>query len=504
MFSSSGQETPAFGDVTQMFTGTKSNMTIQIDNHFANRIYSSSSSISGHAKIQVARDTPFNQVQILFLGTTKTRMDGVRAPHSTSHTFLKLEMPISDSSYPSSRIYRAGQIYDIPFHFVVPSQLTINACNHKVDSPAVQETHLSLPPSMGPWSGQDDMSPEMARVDYSIVARVLAEEDRHGKRAKILEASQAVRVLPAHAEHPPLAIGPKDAVYKMSKSKTLRKSLLSGKTGRVTVSAKQPGAVMLGPDGTSASKTQAHVDLVFDPASAQSLPPKVTGVSTKVTAMTYYCNGAINSFPNMGDWTRVYGSDSRGSYPTTTSISTTQIDDCTWQQTLKGEMRRGSTYSADTASTNGSDILSDTDRSNHGGEPSSRRGSKDSTKYASPVYHTTSLKIPVELPTHKKMFIPSFHSCIASRAYVLWITVSLSCSGNNYNIMVGVPLQVGVESTDAVLESLEPPSFETAVQEAEIDEFLRPRSLIMPDVVFERHGLPGYADLMSGRMVMAN
>ncbi|ETS82558.1 hypothetical protein PFICI_04434 [Pestalotiopsis fici W106-1] len=503
MFSSSGQETAAVGNVTQMFAGIKSNMTIQLDNHYATRVYTSASSISGHTKIQVAKDTPFDKVQILLLGTTKTRMDGVRAPHTTSHTFLKLEMPIPDSSYPGSRIYRAGQTYDIPFNFVVPNQLTINACNHKVDTSAVHDTHLNLPPSMGPWSGQDDMSPEMARVEYCIVARVLAEEDRHGKRARILEASQQIRVLPAHAEHAPLAIGPKDAVYKMSKSKTMRKSLLSGKVGKVTVSAKQPGAIMLSPDGATASKTVAHVDLVFDPASAQSLPPRVIGVSSKVTALTYYCNGAIRSFPNMGDWTRVYGADSRGSYPTATSISAIPIDNCNWQQSLKGETRRGSTYSADTASTNGSDILSDTDRSNHD-ESRSRRGSKDSTKYASPVYHTASLKIPIELPTHKKTFIPSFHSCIASRAYVLWMTVSLSCSGNSYSIMVGVPLQVGVESSDAVLESLEPPSFETAVQEAEIDDFLRPRSLVMPDVVFERHGLPGYADLMSGRMVAVN
>lgn len=502
MFSSAGHETTTFGDVTQMFAGAKSNMVIQLDNHFANRVYTSSSPISGHAKIQVFKDTPFDKVNILFLGTTKTRMDGVRAPHSTSHTFLKLEMPIEDSSYPINKVFRVGQTYDIPFNFVVPNQLTINACNHKVDSPAVHDSHLILPPSMGPWGGLDDMAPEMARVDYSVVARVLADEDRSGKHARLLEASQQIRVLPAHPEQPPLAISSKDTVYKMSKSKTLRKSLLSGKIGKVTVSARQPSAIMLSPDGASASKTHALVDLVFDPASAQSLPPTITSVSTKITATTYYCSGAINSFPNMGDWLRIYGADGRGSYPSTTSISTTQIDKCNWQQNLIGETRRASTYSADTVSTNGSDILSDTDRSSQGGN---RRGSNASSKYASPIYHTARLRVPVELPTHKKTFIPSFHSCIASRAYILWITVSMSCSGNNYNIMMSVPLQVGVEPAGAsLLESLEPPSFETAVQEAEIDEFLRPRSLVMPNVAFERHPLPGYADLMAGRMVVAN
>ncbi|KAK9778504.1 putative Arrestin [Seiridium cardinale] len=492
------------GTTTRRLSGSKCSMAIHLDNHFTNRIYNSSSSLSGHVKIDAFKETPFDKIQILFLGTSKTRMEGVRGPHTTAHTFLKLEMPISASSYPARRIYKAGQTYSIPFNFIVPNQLTINACNHNIDSAAVHDSHLCLPPSLGPWSGKDDFSPEMARVEYTVIARVLAEEDDNGKRAKILEDSHPVRVLPTHDELPPLHITPNDKLYKMSKTKTLRKSLLTGKIGKVTLTARQPGAIMLSPDATSASTTKVHIDLVFDPTSSHSLPPSVTGTSSKITAVTYYSAGAINGFPNMGDWIRAFGAESRGSYPSSTTLAASHVESFRWRQNIRLETRRGSTLSTNTVSTDGTDWVSDTERSGHGSDLDRRRGSKDSTKELSPVYHTASLQVPVELPVNKKMFVPSFHSCVMSRVYVLWITISLSCNGNNSNIMLGVPLQVGVQSTEPHIDQASPPSFETAIEEAAADDHLRPRTFSVPNVHFENHALPGYADLIAGRMVVAN
>lgn len=485
---------------TQRFVGGKSNMEVHLDNHFTNRIYTSSSPISGHVKLEIGKDTRFDTVQILFLGTSRTQMDGLRHPHSTSHTFLKLEMPIPESSYPVPRIYEAGSTYEIPFNFIVPTHLTINACNHNVDSAAVQDSHLSLPPSIGEWSGKDDFAPLMARVEYNVIARVLSEENENGKRMKILEATHPVRVLPAHSELPPLDITPRDRLYKMSKTKVLRKSLLTGKIGSLHVSAKQPGAVMLSPDGASASKSSAQIDFTFEPASGIALPPTVTAVSSKLTAVTYYCTGAINGFPNMGDWVRAFGADARGSYPSTTTLSSTHIDKLRWRQNVGTDSRRGSAWSY--ATTDTSDTTDTTDTT--GTTSETERPGQGSGNSSSPIYHTASLQVPIELPVHKKMFVPSFHSCIVSRAYVLWISVSVSCGNSNTSIMLGLPLQIGVQSADGVGESHGLPSFEAAVEEAAADEHLRPRVMSIPDIQFENHILPGYADLMAGRMVAAN
>lgn len=502
--SSSGSDSSTLGDVGQRLIGGKSNMTVHLDNYFTNRVYTSGSPLSGHVKLEVGRNLRFDQVQILFLGTSVTRMDGVRSPQTTSHTFLKLEMPIPESSYPVPRMYEAGRTYDIPFNFVIPSHLTINACNHSVDSPAVHDSHLCLPPTVGSWHGKDDFSPDMAKVEYSVIARVLGEEAENGRRPKVLESLHPVRVLPAHPELPPLDITSHDRLYKMTKHKTLRKSLLTSKLGKLTVSGKQPSAIMLSPDGNLASTTNAQVDLVFEPAASLALPPTITGVSSKITAMTYYSMGAVNGFPNMGEWVRAFGADVRAAYSSSTALAATHIDKLRWRRNIRTEARRGSTWSTDTAATDGTDATSDGERASQGRDNDRRRGSKDSTKEPSPIYHTASLQVPIELPMHKKMFIPSFHSCILSRSYLLWITVSLSCGGTNSSVVLGVPVQIGVQSSDATIDSTGPPSFEAAIEEAAADEFLRPRTLSIPDVQFQQHALPGYADLMGGRMVAAN
>ncbi|KAI1849335.1 hypothetical protein JX265_012104 [Neoarthrinium moseri] len=491
--SASSSDVSTLGSLNHRLLGHKSTMKIQLDNYYTNRVYTSSSRLSGHVAIEVGKDTHFDKVQILLLGTSRTRVDNVHHPQLTSHTFLKLEMPIPEASYPIPRLYEAGRIYNIPFNFTIPSQLTINACNHNIDTNAVHENHVCLPPSMGSWGGKDDFSPEMAHVDYSIVARLLGEEGESGKRFRIMEASQSVRVLPAYSEQPPLDITAHDKLYKMSKTKNLRKSILSAKAGTITVSAKQPGAVFLSPDGASASNSKAQLELVFEPASSQTLPPTPTGVTTKVTALTYFSSGAINGFPNMGDWVRSFGADSRGSYPCTTSLKSTAAQPVKWQQHIKHQARRDSGYASDSNSD-----------SEHSSDQNRRRGSKSSHKGASPIYHTTTLQVPLDLPVHKKMFIPSFHSCILSRVYILWITVSLSTGGSSSSINLALPLQVGVHREDASTNPTGLPSFEVAIEDAEADDHLRPRTLRVPDVEFERHALPGYADVIAGRTAIAN
>ncbi len=569
---------------------------IHIDNHYQAKVYTSGSAISGHVSISPPRDVRFDSVQILLLGTTKTRIDGVSVPQATCHTFLKLVMPVAESCYPAPRVFEAagaaGAAYSVPFYFVVPDHLTINACSHRVANDAVRAYHLRPPPTVGSWD-RDDLAPDMARVEYAIKARVLRDEaaaDGAGAVVRVLEASREVRVLPAHAAEPPLSIAPGDRLYAASRSKAVRRTILSARQGRVTASAAQPRAAMLGPDGrypavaagagagAGADTTSARLDLRFEPAPGgargDAPPPRVSAVSAKITAVTYYSASGVRCLPNLGDWGRSFGCEGgSGSYSSTTSLPSSSLTapQVVWKKQLQqqqqqhqehssvAQARRDSGYGSD-------DGPSDSDRPLVGGgggdadektrersitstttittaktqakrktkERKSSSSSSSKTGVPAPVYYyTASLQVPVRLPTEKKTFLPTFHSCIASRVYVLWLTVSLSCgggTGSGSSLTLGVPLQVGVESAKSLLDpplppplslslSLSPsppPSFETAIEEAEADAFLRPRILSVPDVQFARSssgggsggggggydvmgGLPGYADLVAAR-----
>ncbi|KAI0466391.1 arrestin [Xylaria cf. heliscus] len=471
----------------------KINMDIHIDNHYQSKIYTTSSTVSGHVKVNALHDVQFDKVQILLLGTSRTRVDAINIPQATSHTFLKLMMPIPESYYPEPRRFEAGTTYTIPFHFVIPQHLTLNACSHAPND-ALKDHHLRLPPSVGDWD-RDDFSPNMSRVTYCVRARVYS-EDNDGKSTKAMETSHDIKVIPIVDEDPPLSITQQDKMYVMSKSKTLRKSILSTKLGKVTVSANQPAAAMISSDGHCITPTTAHLDLVFEPTSNESQPPRIVGVASKITAVTYYSGGGINQYPNLKDWARSYGSDGRGAYSSSVPLPATPVKSAPWEHHLNAQGRRDSGYD--------SGPHSDSEHSVNGRHsPSTDRNSRKGSKKTAPYSYTTKVHVPVELPASKKQFVPTFHSCICSRVYVLWMTVTLSAmAGMSSTVTLGVPLQVGAgPGEDGRVDSTGLPTFEAAMEDdaLEIDAYLQPRAMYVTDIEF-RSELPGYAELQNTRM----
>ncbi|TGJ80955.1 hypothetical protein E0Z10_g7809 [Xylaria hypoxylon] len=481
----------------QKYTSPKINMDIHIDNHYQSRIYTTSSTVSGHVKVTTSHhDVPFNRVQVLLLGTSKTRIDAINIPQATSHTFLKLTMPIPDSYYPVPRCFGAGTTYTIPFHFVIPQHLTLNACGHRNPNDALKENHLRLPPSLGDWD-KDDLTPYMSRITYCVRARV-HHRDAEGQSVPGMEASHDIKVIPVVAEDAPLNITTQDKLYVMSKSKSLRKSIISPKLGKVTVSANQPAPAMISSDGHSISPTTAQLDLVFEPTSNESQPPKVVGVTSKVTAVTYYSAGGINQYPNLKNWARSFGADGRGAYSNSISIPATPVGNAAWSQLLTAQGRRDSGYD--------SEIRYESDQSANGRQPPSwghDSHKRNNNNKGAPYYYAMKVHVPVQLPACKKQFIPTFHSCISSRVYVLWMTVTLSTLvGTSSTVTVGVPLQIGVGSReDGRVDATGLPTFEAAMEDAalEIDAYLRPRTMSVPNVEFNSQ-LPGYPEPRHNRV----
>jgi len=556
----------------------RSDIKIQIKDHYSSKVYTSGSSLSGEVHITTRRDVPFDAIQILLIGHTKTSFEGMSVPQAITHTFLKMSMPVPDSLYPSPRVLENGKTYTIPFHFVIPRHLTLSACNHDRLKPQLQEHHLLLPPSLGGWHHRDDMSPRMAKVEYTIKARVVRDdpvpppanaqsgEQPTTKRIRIMEATHNIQVLPATPEDPPLSITPADKLYKMSKTKTLRKRLLTTKLGTITAEASQPAAAVVSSDGRQVVSTPtAHVKFTFTPSTSSNsskkgvLLPIVTGVSAKIAAYTYFSSGTISDFPDLGEgFIQPYVFDRRGVYSTAVplrgvevgeqpvwSTTSTSSGPSTPEQAQPGLVRRDSGYCSSRCSDSSSSFGSGFRAKRKPKTPTAIPG--PSTTMAKT--QTTTLSIPLPLPTDRKLFVPTFHSCIASRVYTVQLSVSISVSGASTTLNLSLPLQVCVEgflpaweTPSAPLPILDgapaegpqngsretvtdgtcsegcgttplgisapcqggimlPPSFE----EAEADEYLRPRVWRVPEGLptdeerreraQEMGGLPGYGGL---------
>lgn len=493
----------------------KSDIEIRLKHHYKTKTYTSSSPIEGHVTITTQKDVRFDSLEIVLMGMSRTRTDGYSAPHESNHTFLKLSMPIPESMYPVPRILGTGRTLTVPFNFVLPNFLTINACNHKIESDHFHQQHLCLPPSMGSWARgnweKDDLAPNMAEVVYSIKARVWSVPEMRARPSKIMEAVKAIQVLPAFAEDAPLTISRGDYLYKMSKTKTLRKNIISSKLGILVVSGQQPRAIMLHPDGRVAAGSQVQLDLSFEPVMPDAQPPKITGVSAKINAHTYFSSAPIRTPPNAGDWMRQAISDRRGEYSTSVNLPAEPPKQLSWH--THSINRRDSGYGSDTGTENLNCSEDESEQPEPQPNPQRRRSlatlirpNKNAVSHLPPrqpsdltkVHYSATLHLPIILPTARKTFVPTFHSCILSRVYTLRVTLTFGALGGSSAVSLDLPLQVAVESSapSSPGPSEELPSWEDAVEDAAVDEFFSPRTLEIPGGEFRETRasvLPEYA-----------
>ncbi|RDA86773.1 hypothetical protein CP532_6345 [Ophiocordyceps camponoti-leonardi (nom. inval.)] len=460
----------------------KPSISIEINGHFSSKVYTSGSSISGSVIICTQRPTPFHELDIVFTGIAATRLDFVQQyPSHSFRPFMKLRMPIRRSSLPEPKVFEAGKLYSIPFNFVVPHQLTLGACTHPCSSPAVREQHLRLPPTVGFWEA-DDQAPEMAQIEYAIKARVYRKSEPGGYHQKFMEGYHMLKVLPALPEDAPLDITPRDERYNLSKWKTIRKSLFSAKAGKLIVKASQPGAIMLTPDAHSASTSVVRLALEFHPASLHHAPPKVSFVSGKLTSATFFGAAPTDLLPNLGSRS-VYTANPSLSYTTTTSLFSRSLVGMAWHQRSTAG-RRDSGYS----SLSVDEDASETDCSD---ARDGRRAER------CPIRHSSLVEIPFTIPmSNRKLFLPTFHSCLISRTYTLH--VSLSVGPANAAVNLAIPLQIGVDAVHQPNLTDGLPSFETAMaedEEAEADAHLQPRIMRIPESLGQQRMLPGYDEL---------
>lgn len=463
-------------------THTKPSIEIRVDRHFNSKVYTSGSTISGTATVKTQRDARFDDFDIIFTGIAATRLDFVQQyPSHSFRPFMKLRMPIDRSALPEDNIFLANQEYAVPFTFIVPHQLTIGACNHHCSIPAVREQHLRLPPTVGFWEG-DDMAPEMAQIEYSIKARAYRKTVEAGEPpSKIMEGYHMLKVLPSLPEDAPLDITYRDERYNLSKAKTIRKNIFSAKAGKLTATASQPSAVMLSSDGRDSTSSSVRIALEFAPTGADVAPPKINSISGKITAATFFGAAPTDLLPNLGS-RATYTANPSLSYTATNNLFNNKPSEKLQWQMRNVSGRRDSGYS----SLGADEDASETDNSDDQRKASSKK---------CPLRHSTTLEIPFNIPqSNRKIFLPTFHSCLISRTYTLHL--SLSVGPTNTAMTLAIPLQIGVdtiyEPQDGAL-----PSFESVIAEdeqAEANAHLEPRMMRIPDFVPAHDMLPGYED----------
>ncbi|ESZ98144.1 hypothetical protein SBOR_1523 [Sclerotinia borealis F-4128] len=451
-------------------TTKRPDVEIHLDDHHDGKTYTTFDALSGKASITSPHDAQFDEIHITLEGVTRTYVENITQSSATSkttavHRFLKLVMPIREATYPRPRVVEAGKMHTFPFNFVIPEQLLPTACAHVCDADHVHLAHVQLPPSMGDREASilDDLAPEMSKIQYSINARLIKCTELPRKPISIAEGSKKLQLIPMVAEAPPMSISADDkSDYSLSKTKSLRKGMFSGKLGKITVSSDQPGAIILSsPNSSSAATIMATVKLQFEPHDLNSQPPRLGGLVTKINAMSFYSSKPAKSLRSRSGMATNF-EPARQVYPTSVPLSSRCVEQVSWVKHLPQPdlSRRASTISS-----------SSSEYSDNSQMP---------LKAQNKVYYTAEILVPVSLPS-SKVWVPSFHSCIVSRTYSLNLALSVHTPGTGVpasSVKLCLPLQIAAQGNRTAPKTLT--AEEAAAELADANEYLRPRVIDMP------------------------
>ncbi|KAI5288103.1 hypothetical protein KEM54_005467 [Ascosphaera aggregata] len=423
------------------------------------------------------------------------------------HTFLRLVQPLKKSQYPEGGIFEKDETYTFPFTFVVPEYLLPQACAHEHSVPQVHEAHTHLPPSLGDptVSGNgrillDDLSPDTCHIQYVIRVQFLrssGRSDRHpwvyndgslNRHVKVVAtANKRVRVVPATDEEPPLVTEASlETEYCLQKEKEIKKGALRGRSGCIVMAAAQPRAFKIKNvvQGDEPPSTVVTVHLRFDPAEAKQKPPKLGMLSARLKVNTFYSALPWTTYPEKTFSLR--WDTKRGVYTETVPLASMRVANAEWERhepvvpnrsqwatrrntggsLVRPNMRRS--FSA------GSAMSSETETSSVTSAPedtSLRAGIPSPASKADPSlpYYTASIVVPLVLSEKSKTFLPTFHSCLTSRTYVLDLAVSyhpLSKTSttilNAPSISLKVPVQITTERSLTELSEMSARDRETA------------------------------------------
>jgi hypothetical protein len=446
-----GDGLPGMPNLRNLVNNSRPEINIHLNSR--RKIYSTLDTIEGTVCITPAVDTEFDNVEIDFVGTSRTFVERYTTAAAISgrseafHTFLRLTQPklneIEEYQQDrTDRMLKAGKTYEFGFLFKVPEHLLEKVCKHTVANQSVRDAHWLLPPSLGDQelSSKDgtlcDMAPEMTSVRYGIFVRITKFEGAESvKSIHVAAKARRIRVVPAVAQAPPLDVKGmlEDNVkteYCLRKEKKIYKKLWVGNYGTLVMEAAQPEPIELPPVnselGYSALNTTAIMMLRFEPAKGANEPPPLDKLVSKLKTRTYYSTRARDDFPQKAD---SEFDASRSMHGHTHDLITHSLGKFPWRvedpsKRSPSPVRRDSTVSV---------------------EEKRWIPGPSSTYTPGAPFWTARLPLPITLPNTRYSFVPTFHSCLISRTYTIALTLSLQNIGQGGPIDLRVPMQIAAK-----------------------------------------------------------
>ncbi|KAL8954325.1 MAG: hypothetical protein Q9183_007195 [Haloplaca sp. 2 TL-2023] len=282
----------------------------------------------------------------------------------------------------------------------------------------------------------NDMCPEAAVISYSIKARVTSGVGSNGAQVPVGDAMKKIRVIPAVAEAPPLPVqeGQNEA-YRLRKVRNIKRGTLQKRLGTLVMEANQPLSFCL-PAPRPASEPvcpitqKANLRLRFDPATGDAVPPQLSSLETKLKAATFYATLPWEDTPHRVD--EAHYSSTKGLYVDAVPLSSRCVSTVVWTKYPAPQSRL-----QESADLNISD-------------PNSSIPAPSPEFNPEWPYYTAEVLDPMTLPENSpakgnRLFVPTFHSCLISRFYVLHFYLSFVNPGmsiKDHTLHIKLPIQI--------------------------------------------------------------
>lgn len=307
--------------------------------------------------------------------------------------FLKLGQSLDDAPH----VLKKDEEYRFSFSFVIPNKLPAQACQHSKQNIHVFEAHTELPPTLG-WidsehdnaRATDDLASDVAQISYTIRVLLFSPPSTKGSQEPLCTATKPVRVIPKVEEQPPRE-GFGSQFYCTHKEKVFKQGLFGRSLGRLRVSVPQPSPIKamqldLAQEQERNVSTTASIQLSFDAVGTQE-PPALSSITARLCAVTMYSATPWETLPDLliGDSSFAHGG--RGVYWNSITNSSMSIKSVGW------------THNSTSA------------------DDSTALGSSDLSPFLNAQY-TASIVVPVTVPARYQL-VPTFHSCLVSRVYLL-------------------------------------------------------------------------------------
>jgi hypothetical protein len=380
-------------------------LDLKIDNK---RAFASLEHFTGKLTIKALVDTKFDKLEIKLTGTSGTygRRVVQQAPNArtvtTAHRFLELTQPDLLLRTSENRSFKQGCIYKIPFEFAIPDHMLPTTCRHVVASPLVHTCHISMPPSFGDHELADvtDYAPKHASIKYRVVGTV-HQISETGGCSEIASASEPICFMPKER-----AVEPDVGAWepaRLSQAEMFISKLWTKPSGKLAVTSTQPTLFVLKDFRKSVWRSElsgrVKINLVFWPANNEAKPPGQIDFNAFLRTTTVSAVSPLTQLPSNDPW---FGPQIDRHTAPSIILSPRQIEDIEWVQ----------------------------------GSPENAQVDEDCASYdAPPAYETPrvmapklcySAQIMISLDaTSTSLLVPTFHSCLITRAYDLDLKVSL-------------------------------------------------------------------------------